>query len=179
LVKTESATRGEVIQSGTLRQFPLPTRNFQQLLTLSAGTSGSLPNSSDVGRGDTVFNVNGQRSISNAVVINGVDASSIATGSTVNWAAPATDSLQEFIVQTSLYHASQGRSTGGIVAAVTRSGGNTWHGNLYEFLRNDALNANNFFLNRAGVKKPVYRRNQFGGTLGGPIKKDHTGTFLL
>lgn len=178
LVQTESATRGEVIQSGTLRQLPLPTRNFQQLLTLTAGTAASVPNSSDLGRGDTVFNVNGQRSLSNAVVINGVDANSIGTGSTPNVAVPATDAIQEFIVQTSLYDASQGRNAGGIVAAVTRSGTNAVHGNLYEFLRNDVLNANNFFLNKAGIKKPVYKRNQFGGTVGAPIKKDKAWIFL-
>ena len=178
LVQAESPTRGEVIQSGTLRQLPLSTRNFQQLLTLTAGTLGSISNSSELGRGDAVFNVNGQRSVSNAVVINGVDANSIGTGSTPNLAVPATDTLQEFIVQTSLYDASQGRNAGGIVAAVTRSGSNAFHGNLYEFLRNDALNANNYFLNRAGVPRPVYRRNQFGGTLGGRIVKDRAWFFM-
>ncbi len=178
LVQAESPTRGEVIQSNTLRQLPLPTRNFQQLLTLTAGTSGSLPNSSELGRGDTVFNVNGQRSLSNAVVINGVDANSIGTGSTPNLAVPATDTLQEFIVQTSLYDASQGRASGGIVAAVTKSGTNDYHGNVYYFLRNDSLNANNFFLNRAGVKRPEYSRHQYGGTLGGPIRKDRAWFFL-
>ena len=178
LVQTESATRGEVIQSGTLRQLPLSTRNFQQLLTLTAGTQGSISNSSELGRGDAVFNVNGQRSVSNAVVINGVDANSIGTGSTPNLAVPATDTLQEFIVQTSLYDASQGRNAGGIVAAVTRSGSDAFHGNLYEFLRNDVLNANNFFLNSATVGKPVYRRNQFGGTLGGRIVKDRAWFFM-
>lgn len=177
MVQTDSASRGDVIQGTTIRQLPLATRNFQQLLTLTPGTSGPIPNSSDLGRGDTVFNVNGQRSLSNAVVINGIDASSIGTGSTPNLAVPASDSLQEFIVQTSLYDASQGRNAGSIVAAVTKSGTNEFHGNAYEFLRNDDLDANNFFLKGAGIARPPYKRNQFGGTIGGPIVKDHVWFF--
>jgi len=178
MVETDTPARGDVVDSNTLRQLPLATRNFQQLLTLTAGTSGSIPNSSDLGRGDTAFDVNGQRTLSNAVVINGVDASSIGTGSTPNLAVPATDTLQEFIVQTSLYDASQGRNAGSVVAAVTKSGTNEFHGNLYEFFRNDALDANNFFLNGAGVGRPPYQRNQFGATFGGPIVKDRAWFFL-
>jgi hypothetical protein len=178
LVQTEAAVRGQVIPSDTLRQLPLPTRNFQQLLTLTPGTLNSIPNSSDLGRGDTVFNVNGQRSLSNAVVINGVDANSIGTGSTPNLAVPASDTLQEFIVQTSQYDASQGRNAGSIVAAVTRSGTNDYHGNFYYFLRNDALNANNFFLNANNISRPDYKRHQFGGTFGGPLKRDRAWFFI-
>ena len=177
MVQTENATRGDVIQSTTIRQLPLATRNFQQLLTLTPGTSGPIPNSSDLGRGDTAFNVNGQRTLSNAVIINGIDANSIGTGSTPNLAVPASDSLQEFIVQTSLYDASQGRNAGGVVAAVTKSGTNQFHGNLYEFLRYDDLDADNFFLKGAGISRPPYKRNQFGGTLGGPIVKDRAWFF--
>jgi Carboxypeptidase regulatory-like domain len=178
MVQVDSASRGNVIQGGTIEALPLATRNFQQLLTLTPGTSGSIPNSSDLGRGDTAFNVNGQRTLSNAVVINGVDASSMGTGSTPNLAVPASDTLEEFIVQTNLYDASQGRNAGSVVAAVTRSGTNEFHGNLFEFLRNDALNANNFFLNDGGVARPPYKRNQFGGMLGGPVQKDRLWFFL-
>ncbi len=177
LVQTDSSTRGNVIEEKTIRQLPLPTRNFQQLLTLSAGTSGSVANSSELGRGDAVINVNGQRTTSNAVVINGVDANSIGTGSTPNLAVPATDTLQEFKVQTSLYDASQGRNTGGNVAAVTKSGTNDFRGNVYYFLRDDSLNANNFFLNAAGVSRPQHSRKQFGGTIGGPIIPDKAWFF--
>lgn len=177
LVDSESATQGEVIQEDTLRQLPLPTRNFQQLLTLTTGTSGSIVNASELGRGDTVFSVNGQRTTSNSIVINGVDANSIGTGSTPNLSVPATDTLQEFIVQTSLYNASQGRNVGGIVAAVTKSGTNDVHGNAYFFLRNTSLNANNFFLNSDRVDRPENNRQQFGFTLGGPIVKDRAWFF--
>lgn len=178
LVNADSATAGRVIEQNTIRQLPLPTRNFQQLLTLTPGASGSLANSSELGRGDASISVNGNRSTSNLVVINGIDANSIGTNSTPNLAVPATDTLQEFIVQTSLYDATQGRASGGIVAAVTKSGTNQFHGNAYEFYRNDVLNANNYFLNKASIKKPVYERNQFGATLGGPISKDRAWFFL-
>jgi hypothetical protein len=178
LVQTENAAQGTVIEQEQIRQLPLPTRNFQQLLTLTTGTSGPVQNSSELGRGAAPIYVNGNRSTSNSVVINGTDANSIGTGSLPNLAVPATDSLEEFIVQTSQFDASQGRVAGGIVAAVTKSGTNNFHGNLYEFFRNDALNANNYFLNASGTPRPPYKRNQFGGTLGGPLVKDRVWFFL-
>lgn len=174
----DNAVRGTVIQQEQIRQLPLPTRNFQQLLTLTPGTLGPVQNSSELGRGAAPIYVNGNRATSNSVIINGADANAIGSGSTANLAIPATDSLQEFIIQTSQYDASQGRVAGGIVSAVTKSGTNHFHGNIYEFFRNEALNANNFFLNRSRVPRPPYRRNQFGGTLGGPILKDHVWFFL-
>ena len=181
LVQTESSARGTVIDENEMRELPLPTRNFQQLLTLTTGTSGTLQNSSELGRGDVAVYVNGQRALSNDVVINGVDANSIGTGSNPNLAVPSIDSIQEFIVQTSMYDASAGRNAGGSVAAVTKSGTNKLHGDAYEFLRNTALDANNFFLN--GVEgvvtpRPTYNRNQFGGTLGGPVVKDRAWFFI-
>ncbi|MGB8902630.1 MAG: TonB-dependent receptor [Candidatus Sulfotelmatobacter sp.] len=182
LVQTESSAKGTVIDENQVRELPLPTRNFQQLLALTTGTSGSIQNSSDLGRGDAAVYVNGQRALSNSVVINGVDANSIGTGSMPNLSVPSIDSLQEFIVQTSMYDASQGRNAGGIVAAITKSGTNRLHGDVYEFLRNTDLDANNFFLNGANdgvvTPRPAYRRNQFGGTLGGPVIKDRAWFFI-
>ena len=172
LVQQETSQVGRTIEEDTIRQLPLPTRNFQQLLTLSPGTSSSVANNTELGRGDAIISVNGQRTTSNNVRINGIDANSIGTNSTPNIAVPATDTLQEFIVQTSLYDASQGRNAGGNVEAITKSGGNAFHGNAYYFLRNDAFNANDFFLNAAGRARPELSRHQFGGTLGGPIIKD-------
>ncbi len=154
LVQTESSASGTVINETQVRDLPLPTRNFQQLLALTTGTSGPIENSSELGRGDVALYVNGQRSLSNSVVINGVDANSIGTGSTPNLAVPSIDSLQEFIVQTSMYDASQGRNAGGIVAAVTKSGTNHLHGDLYEFFRNTVLDGNNFFLNAKARRGP-------------------------
>jgi outer membrane receptor protein involved in Fe transport len=178
LVQTESSSRGTVIDQNQIRDLPLPTRNFQQLLTLTSGTSGSLQNSSELGRGDAAIYVNGQRALSNSVVINGVDANSIGTGSMPNLSVPSIDSLEEFIVQTSMFDASQGRNAGGVVAAVTKSGTNNFHGDLYEFVRNTSLDANNFFLNEENVSRPTYDRNQFGGTLGGPVIKDRAWFFV-
>jgi Carboxypeptidase regulatory-like domain/TonB dependent receptor len=171
LVQQETSQEGRTIDDRTIRQLPLPTRNFQQLLTLSPGAAASVSNNTELGRGDAIITVNGQRTTSNNVRINGVDANSMGTNSTPNIAVPAPDSLQEFIVQTSLYDASNGRNAGGNVEAVTKSGGQSLHGDGYYFLRNSALNANDFFLNVAGRPRPVLTRNQFGGTLGGPIIK--------
>lgn len=171
-VQLESSQVGRVIDERAISQLPLPTRNFQQLLTLSPGTYSSVSNNTELGRGDVTVSVNGQRTTSNNVRINGIDANSVGTNSTPNLAVPATDSLQEFIVQTSTYDASTGRNAGGNVEAITKSGSNNFHGNLYEFFRNEKLNANDFFLNSAGRPRPIFRRNQFGGTIGGPIVRE-------
>ena len=103
LLDTESPANGTVIEQEQIRQLPLPTRNFQQLLTLTPGTSGPVQSSSELGRGAAPIYVDGMRATSNSVIINGTDANSIGTGSTPNLAVPATDSLDEFIVQTSQY----------------------------------------------------------------------------
>lgn len=94
LVQAESSQTGRVIEGQTIRQLPLPTRNFQQLLTLSPGTSASVSNNTDLGRGDLSFSVNGQRTTSNNVRINGIDVNAVGTNGTPNIASPATDSLQ-------------------------------------------------------------------------------------
>lgn len=177
LVETDKATTGRVIAETQVRQLPLPTRNFQQLLTLSPGTVSSLSNNTEMGRGDVNIYVNGQRDTANNVVVDGTMINSPGTNSTPNISVPSPDAIQEFIVQTSLYDASQGRNAGGNVALVTKSGTNALHGSGFEFLRNEALNANDFFLNRAGRARPVLKRNQFGATLGGPLVKDKTFFF--
>src|ERR1044072_9208654 len=177
LVQQESSQVGRVIESRSISQLPLPTRNFQQLLTLSPGTSASVSNNTELGRGDSIISVNGQRTTANNVRINGIDANAVGTNATANIAVPATDTLQEFIVQTSLYDATQGRNADGNVEAVTRSGGNDWHGNAYYFIRNKALNANEFFLESSGQPKPVLTRHQFGGRFGGPIVRERAFFF--
>jgi len=178
VLQADTSQNGRVIEGETIRQIPLSTRNFQQLLVLQAGAQASVSNNTDLGRGDTAFSVNGQRTTSNSVRINGVDANSIGTNSTPNLAVPSTESLQEFIVQTSLYDASNGRNAGGAVEAVTRGGSNDFRGNLFYFLRNKALNANEPFVNARGSEKPVLSRNQFGGTLGGRIVRDRAFFFV-
>lgn len=177
VLQAETSQNGRTIEGTTIRQLPLPTRNFQQLLTLQAGAQSSVSNNTELGRGDATISVNGQRTTSNSVRINGVDANSIGTNSTPNIAVPASDSLQEFVVQTSLYDASNGRNAGGNVEAVTRSGSNKFRGSVYEFFRNKALNANEPFIKSRGLAKPELSRNQFGVTLGGPIVKDRAFFF--
>lgn len=177
VAQTETSQNGRTVTGETIRQLPLPSRNFQQLLALSPGAQSSVTNSTDLGRGDAVISVNGQRTTSNSVKINGIDANSIGTNSTPNIAVPATDSIQEFIVQTSLYDASNGRNAGGSIEAVTRGGSNDFHGNAYYFLRNKALNANEPFIKARGLAKPVATRNQFGGTLGGRAVRDRVFFF--
>ena len=91
---------------------------------------------------------------------------------------PSPDALQEFKVQTSNYDASYGRNSGAAVNVITKSGTNGWHGTLFEFLRNDDLNANTFFANRQGLPRGELKQNQYGGTFGGPIKRDKLFFFL-
>lgn len=177
VLQVESSQNGRVVTGETIRQLPLPTRNFQQLLTLQAGAQSSVSNTTELGRGDATISVNGQRTTSNSVRINGVDANSIGTNSTPNIAVPATDSLQEFVVQTSLYDASNGRNAGGNVEAITRSGSNDFRGNVYYFLRDKSLAANEPFIKGRGLERPEFRRQQFGGTLGGRLIRDRVFFF--
>lgn len=177
LAQVETSQNGRVVTGETLKQLPLPTRNFQQLLALSPGAQSSVTNSTDLGRGDATISVNGQRTTSNSVRINGIDANSIGTNSTPNIAVPATDSLQEFVVQTSLYDASNGRNSGGIVEAITKSGSNDYHGSVYYFARNKGWNANEPFIKARGFERPVATRNQFGGTFGGRVVRDRVFFF--
>lgn len=178
VIQPETSQQGRVVTGETLRQLPLPTRNFQQLLTLSPGAQADVSNTTELGRGDAVISVNGQRRTSNNVRINGIDANSIGTNSTPNIAVPAPDSLQEFIVQTSLYDASNGRNAGGNVEAITRSGTNRFRGNVYYFLRDDSFNANDPFVKARGLERPILERNQFGGTIGGPVIQDRAFFFV-
>ena len=93
--------------------------------------------------------------------------------------SPIPDVIQEFKVQTSLYDASQGRNGGGNVNAILKSGTRTYHGDVYEFFRNDVLNANDFFLNQQGLARPSVKQNIFGGSLGGPVVKEKLGYFFV
>lgn len=178
ILQSETSQNGRVIEGETIRQLPLPTRNFQQLLTLQSGAQSSVSNNTDLGRGDATISVNGQRTTSNSVRINGVDANSVGTNSTPNIAVPSTDSLQEFVVQTSLYDASNGRNAGGNVEAITRGGSNDFRGNLYYFFRNKSFNANEPFVKARGLERPVLTRQQFGATFGGKIVKDRAFFFV-
>lgn len=172
VVQSEGAQLGRVVDSRAVSELPLATRNFTQILGLSPGAATYLPDNTAVGRNSQNISVNGARVTNNNFQINGVDANSMGTNSAPSLSIPAPETIQEFKVQTSLYDATFGRSGGGNIQAVTKSGTNEFHGAAYEYFRNAALNANNPFLKAAGVARPELSRNIFGGTLGGPIKRD-------
>ena len=178
-VETSNATTGQSIGSNTIRTLPLATQNFQQLLTLSAGAQSDLNNSTQLGRGDVRMIVNGQREDNNNYSIEGISATDYNVAELTNTPLPNADVIQEFKVQTSLYDASQGRNGGGNINAILKSGTRQYHGDVYEFFRNDALNANDFFLNRQGSPRPVLKQNIFGGSLGGPVGSEKLGYFFF
>jgi hypothetical protein len=184
LVQTETVTLGHVVDETQIRQLPLATRNFTQILGLSSGTSVSVPDTAALGRGTLNISTSGARMVFNNFMINGINANNIHTNSAQEnslssngVAIPASDTIQEFKVQTSLFDAEFGRNSGANVNVVTKSGGPQYHGNLFEFFRNEDLNANNFFFNKAGQRRPILRQNQFGGTFGGPIIPNKTFFF--
>jgi hypothetical protein len=171
--------------SGTeVRELALPTRNYEQLLVLQPGVSTALASdqiyvgvSNPVGTSNQVnFAVNGNRPTQNSWTVDGADNFDRGANLTLlNY--PSIDSIAEFKVLRSNYLPENGRSSGGIVNVVTRSGTNDLHGSAYEFFRNDVLAANNFFNNRFGIARPPLRWNDFGFTVGGPILKSKTFFF--
>jgi hypothetical protein len=172
LAQADGAQLGRIVDSRAVAELPLATRNFTQILGLSPGAATYLPDNTSVGRNSQNISVNGARVTNNNFQINGVDANSMGTNSAPSLSIPAPETIQEFKVQTSLYDATFGRSGGGNIQAVTKSGTNEFHGAAYEYFRNDALNANNPFLKAAGVPRPALKRNIFGVTMGGPLVKD-------
>ncbi|HZQ23923.1 MAG TPA: carboxypeptidase-like regulatory domain-containing protein [Terriglobales bacterium] len=174
-VDTTTATTGESVEARTIRNLPLSTQNFQQLLTLSAGTNSDLNASASLGRGDVRIQVNGQREDNNNYLIEGISATDYNVAELTNTPLPSPDVVQEFKVQTSLYDATQGRNGGGNINAILKSGTRNFHGSLFEFFRNTDLNANEYFLKRNQAqlglsnRRPDIKQNIFGGSLGGPI----------
>jgi hypothetical protein len=187
-VETESTQMGEVISGKTMTAVPLNGRAFTDLLALQPGVS-PYTSANVTGTGMTGINdrpvdgglnsgsqsVNGQREAANGFMVNG---SNVEEGKD-NGAAiiPNLDSISEFRIITNNYDAEYGNYSGGQVNVVTKSGTNSLHGSGFEFLRNTALDAKNYFA-LPTEKTPVFRQNQFGGTLGGPIRKDKTFFFV-
>jgi hypothetical protein len=163
-VNTTDATTGESLGSTTIATLPLATRNFQQLLTLSAGASSDLNNASQLGRGAVYIHVNGAREDNNNYLIDGISVADYAFGELTYTPLPNPDSIQEFKVSTSLYDASQGRNGGGNINATLKSGTSKLHGDLWEYFRNTSLDATDYFL-----KRVVIQQNIFGGDLGGQV----------
>jgi hypothetical protein len=169
LLETDTSERGQVITGRTIVGLPLNGRNPVQLAQLTAGVTLSEPGARD--ESGFGFSANGARSLENNFLLDGIDNNSNLPDllNETNYVVmPSVDALQEFKVQTDSYGAEFGRANGAVVNATVRSGGNDFHGVLYEFLRNDKLDARNFF----DAQKPPYRQNQFGATLGGRIIRD-------
>jgi hypothetical protein len=193
-INTTDASVSTVIDRQFVDNIPLNGRSFQSLLTLAPGVSlvpaqgGAYSTSgSSVGYGGEV-SVNGQRTESNYFTVDGVSANTgtsptynLGNGAGVSGSTPgesvlgttqsmvSIDALQEFRAITSTYSAEYGRTPGGQFSFSTRSGTNDWHGSLFDYLRNDALDANNWFNNQAGLPRSAERQNDFGGTLAGPL----------
>src|SRR5450432_121510 len=167
-VDTTSATLGSVETSQRIVSLPLVERDAFQLGLLQAGV---FPPDEDDGSGNA-FSVSGQRSESLSFLVNGADNNDFLGNNAV--VDPNPDALGEFKILTNNYEAEYGRTAGGIVNQVIKAGTNNFHGDVFEFFRNDALNADNYFL----TSVTPFKRNTFGGTLGGPIRKDKTFFFI-
>jgi hypothetical protein len=177
LTQTENSKVGEIIDNRKVEDLPLNGRDFAQLARLSPGVAVSGGGGGQQGGEGNVsgFSSNGQRSTSNNFLVDGVDNNNYFLGEAAQ--LPSIDSIQEFEVQTNTFAAEYGRNSGSVVNLVTKSGTNKLHGSAYEFFRNDALDARNFFNDKPFAKSEL-RLNQFGGTFGGPIVRNRTFFFL-
>jgi hypothetical protein len=185
-VHTSNATLGDVVSSASATTLPLTTRNFTNLLGLSTGANAGVFNAATLGKGTTDIAVNGASTGQNNVQMDGVsitnhDAQATLTenGQNAGLGLVNPDAIQEFKIQTSMFDAGYGRNPGASVNVVTKSGTNQLHGTAFEFFRNTVLNANDFFRAQTGPvngvannSRQVLNQNQFGGVVGGPIKKD-------
>lgn len=171
-VETTSTQIGAVMTDQSIRELPLNTRNAYQLLQLQPGVQSQL--GADLFYGSSnpgVVSVNGGRGRANNYMVNGGDANDIFVNAPA--IQPSPDAIEEFRVITNTFDAEYGRNSGSVVNVVTKSGTNDVHGDFYEFFRNDVLNTRGYF----DPTVAEYRQNQFGGTIGGPIKKDRTFIF--
>jgi Carboxypeptidase regulatory-like domain/TonB dependent receptor len=173
-LKKDSASLGSVIENRQVTGLPLDGRNFYELSLLVPGAVPPAPGSAGSARGDFAFSVNGAREDANNFLLDGVY--NVDPKLNTFGVRPSVDAIREFEMLTSTYDASFGRNPGAQVNVILNSGSNDFHGSLFEFHRNAALDARNFFA-PASEPKPKYIRNQFGGSLGGPIKRDRTFFF--
>jgi hypothetical protein len=184
VAQTESSTLGGVVNHASIEALPLANRNYTQILGLSPGIVVSLPNAAELGRGTQNVAANGAKTVSNNVLFNGVDANNLAQNSMANdgneigTAIPTPDAIEEFKVQTANYDAEYGRGSGANIDLVSKTGTNKFHGSAWEFLRNDIFNANDFFLKQGNQRRPTLKQNQFGASIGGPLRKDRTFFFV-
>src|SRR5260370_3078144 len=176
LLQTENASVGQVIEKEAVNSLPLNGRNFVQLAILAAGVSGldyakagrinTGKRPDELGAGGTARQANGALSQSNAVLLDGIDNTEMVSQTFV--VRPAVEGIQEFKVLTNNPGAEYSRSVGAVVVVTTKSGGNQFHGTLFEFLRTEQLDARNFFA-RTDAPKPPFNLNQYGASPGGPV----------
>src|ERR1700730_5210182 len=185
LVEATTSAMSSLVDERTIRDLPLNGRSYDQLALLQPGVvsmgAGQAPAAFDFGTG-TRFSVSGSRPYANSFMLDGTDINDHANGTPGGSAGTnlGVDGGQEFNSNTSVSPAEFGRSSGGVIAAVTRSGSNSLHGSAFGFLRNSAMDSLGYFdeSNHGGTDSVApYRRGQFGGSLGGPIKKDKTFFF--
>ena len=172
LVDTTSTQIGAVMDSRSVSNLPLNSRDTYQLLQLQPGVQGV--GGSDLFYGSNTagaVSVNGGRGRSNNFNVNGGDSNDLFVNAPA--VQPSPDSIAEFRVLSNTFDAEYGRNSGAVINVVTKSGANAWHGSAYEFLRNQALNSQGYL----DLRRPDDKQNQFGGTFGGPIKKDRTFFF--
>src|ERR1700730_12800758 len=166
-LETQTSDLGQVIDNRTINDLPLNGRNFSQLALLIAGIAPSEPGAAN--EDSFGFSSNGARSYQNNYLLDGIDNNSnitdLQTGASYA-ILPSVDAVEEFKVQTNGYSAEFGRGNGAVLNATIKTGTNEFHGAVFEFLRNDKLDARNFFEKKRGA----YQRNQFGATLGGPVR---------
>src|SRR5262252_11172012 len=191
LVNTSDATVSTLIDRKFVEDLPLNGRSFQTLIMLTPGVVVTQTAFDDQGQ----FSVNGQRADANYFTVDGVSANFGVTGyfplvQTAGGALPAlsvsggtnslvsVDAMQEFRIQTSSFAPEFGRTPGGQISIVTRSGTNAFHGTLFEYFRNDVLDAKDWFANFNNLRKPAERQNDFGGVFGGPILKERMFFFF-
>ena len=178
LVESTTSTVGSLVDERTIRDLPLNGRSYDQLALLQAGVT-AYGGGTGVGFGygtGVRFSVAGGRSYTNSYLLDGSDINDASNGAPGGAAGTnlGVDAIREFKILTNAYSAEYGRASGAVINSVTKAGTNQLHGTAFEFLRNSALDARNFF-DRQEV--PPFKRNQFGGVLGGPIKKDQTFFF--
>jgi hypothetical protein len=174
LLRTESAAQGGLLTNQQIVDLPLDGRNYYELALLLPGVSPAAQGAAGGVRGDFAMSVNGARDDANLFSLDGAyNGDPKLNGAAIT---SPVDGIREFEVATSGYDASFSRNAGGQVNVASKSGSNSLHGTAYEFFRNGALDARNFFA-PAGEPDPRYQRNQFGGSLGGPIRKDKTFFF--
>jgi outer membrane receptor protein involved in Fe transport len=175
-LQTDSAALGGLLGDRAVADLPLNGRNIVGLAWLVVGANDIVPADKGVDdrRRTSAVNVNGQSSTYNNFLIDGMDDNERFVGTII--VRPSIDALQEVKIQTSQYSAELGRTSAGVINMITKSGGNQFHGTLFEFFRNEKLDARNLFANPQ-QPRPAFKQNQFGGSVGGPIRKNRTFFF--